>query len=158
MRQIYRIMSELLLPGLVCAILLALVLGMSLLPGLGEHMNLPEEAYAAYQDVKQIKIVCDREPPQIVRSGPGNVRPGEKIPLEQIFRGTDTQGNDTKVQVLEIQDGNGNTRMDCYDRVGHTLTFPAKGAYLLKLQSMDAERKTAVKRFMLLVDARQGVI
>lgn len=158
MRQIYRIMSDMLLPGLVCGILLALIGGMSLQSRLGEHMNVPGEAYSTYQDVKQTKIACDREPPKIVRSGAGNWRPGEEIPVERVFRGTDTEGRDTQVRVMKIQDENGNSRMDCYDRAGHKLIFPTKGAYLLELQSLDKERKSAVKRFMLLVDSRQGGI
>lgn len=158
MKQIYRIMSDLLLPGLVCAILLAMLGGMSLLPRLGEHMKVPKKDYSQYEDVKQTQIVCDREPPQIVRSGAGNWRPGEEILVEQVFQGTDMEGKHTKIQVLKIQDESGNSRMDCYDRAGHKLIFPTKGIYLLELQSLDNERKPAVKRFMLLVEHRQGGI
>lgn len=154
MRQIYRIMSDMLVPGLVCAILFAIIGGMSLLPRLGEYMKLPEKDYSRYQDVQQSKVICNREPPKIIRRGPGNWQPGKEISVEQVFQGRDEAGQHTEIQVVGIQDEQGNNRMDCYDRKEHILIFPSEGAYLLKLQSMDQERKIVRKRFILLVDHR----
>lgn len=154
MRQIYRIMSDMLVPGLVCAILFAIIGGISLLPRFGEYMKIPEEDYSSYQDVQQSKVICHREPPNIIRRGPGNWQPGKEISVEQVFQGRDEAGQYTQIQVVGIQDEQGNSRMDCYDREEHTLLFPSEGAYLLKLQSMDQERKIVRKRFILLVDHR----
>ncbi|WWR21785.1 hypothetical protein V1226_10595 [Lachnospiraceae bacterium JLR.KK009] len=41
MKQIVRVMSDMVLPGIICAALLAAIGGMSLLPRLGEHMDVP---------------------------------------------------------------------------------------------------------------------
>ena len=43
MKQIVRVMSDMVLPGIICAALLAAIGGMSLLLWLGEHMDVPGE-------------------------------------------------------------------------------------------------------------------
>lgn len=154
MRQIYRVMSDMVLPGMVCAILLAAIGGMSLLPRLGEHMDVPTENYSGYGDAVQTKLACDRNPPQIVRKGAGSFKPGEEFFVGQVFQGMDAAGAPIGVQVLDIRDGQGNRRMDCYRKAGHKIVFPEKGIYLLELQAVDGQRKHVKKRFLLLADNR----
>lgn len=154
MRQIYRIMSDIVLPGMVCAILLAAIGGMSLLPRLGEHMDVPKENYSSYGDVVQAKLACDRKPPQIVRKGAGTFKVGEEVLVGQVFQGMDAAGAPIGVQILDIRDGQGNRRMDCYRKLGHKIVFPAKGIYLLELQAVDGQCKPVRKKFLLLADNR----
>ena len=68
MKQIFRVMSDMVVPGI------AALAGMSLLPRLGQHMDVPRENYSGYGDTAQAKIACGRKPPQIVRKGSGNCR------------------------------------------------------------------------------------
>ena len=154
MKQIYRVMSDIVLPGMVCAILIASFVGMSLLPRLGEHMDVPEENYSGYGDAAQTKLACDRKPPEIVRKGAGNCRPGEEVPVGKLFQGIDAAGNPIGVQVLDIRDSQGIRRMDCYRKAGHKIVFPQKGIYLLELQAVDGQRKPARKKFVMIADNR----
>lgn len=154
MKQIFRVMSDMVVPGIVCAALIAALARMSLLPRLGQHMDVPRENYSGYGDTAQAKIACGRKPPQIVRKGPGNCRVGEEFPLGDIFQGMDAAGNPINIQVLDIRDSQGIRRMDCYRKVGNKLLFPTKGAYLLELQAVDGQRKMARKKFVLLSDNR----
>lgn len=154
MKQIVRVMSDMVLPGMICAALLAAIGGMSLLPRLGEHMDVPGEDYSGYGDAVQTKLACDREPPEIVRKGAGTFQPGQEFSVGQVFQGMDAAGNPVNVQVLDIRDGQGNRRMDCYRKEGQKIVFPSKGIYMLELQAIDGQRKPARKKFMLLADNR----
>ena len=58
------------------------------------------------------------------------------------------------MQVLDIRDGQGNRRMDCYRKEGNKIVFPSKGIYVLELQAIDGQRKPVRKKFMLLADNR----
>ena len=57
MKQSYKIMSELLLAGIVCAMLLEILAGTALLPRLGEQMKTEQESYSRYQDAVQMKAI-----------------------------------------------------------------------------------------------------
>ncbi|MCI9492595.1 MAG: hypothetical protein HFH42_05625 [Lachnospiraceae bacterium] len=154
MRQVYRVMSEIILPGMICAALFGAIMGISLLPRLGRHMDIPTEDYSSYEDASQVKEICARQPPKIVRKGFGVYQPGEEILLSQIFEGIDTDGNETSLQVLGIWDKDGIGRMDCYQEAGHKVSFPKRGAYVLELQAMDGQRKSSIQKFVLLADYR----
>ena len=55
---------------------------------------------------------------------------------------------------MDIRDGQGNRRMDCYRKEGNKIVFPSKGIYVLELQAIDGQRKPVRKKFMLLADNR----
>ena len=61
MRQVYRVMSEIILPGMICAALFGAIMGISLLPRLGRHMDIPTEDYSSYEDASQVKEICARQ-------------------------------------------------------------------------------------------------
>lgn len=154
MKQIYRVTTDLVLPGIVCAILIASFMGMSLLPQLGEHMDAPKENYSGFGDAVQTKLACERKPPKIVRKGAGNCKPGEELSVGKAFQGVDAAGNPIAVQVLDIRDSQGTRRMDCYHKAGHKIVFPQKGVYLLELLAVDGQRKPARKKFVMIADNR----
>lgn len=158
MKQIYRTMGGILLPGIVLGALLAIIAGTALLPRLGRQMDIVSADYKGYEDARETKIICERKMPKIIRRDSRVWRTGEDIRISQVFEGVDAEGNETEIQVLDIQDENGNSRMDNYQRAEHKAVFSECGIYLIKLQTMDEQRKTVIKKFVLLVDSRQGGI
>lgn len=154
MKQVYRVMSDIILPGIVCAALFGLIGGISLLPRLGQQMEVPKEDYSSYADARQTKEICARKPPDVVRKGFGVYQPGKEILLDQVFEGVDADGKKASLQVLDIRDKDGASRMDCYQGTGNKMSFPKRGAYLVEVQAMDGQRKSVVKKFMLLADYR----
>ena len=48
--------------------------------------------------------------------------------------------------------------MECYDSAEHKVVFSERGMYLLELKTTDGQKKSAVRKFMLLADYRQGGI
>ncbi|MCI8684062.1 MAG: hypothetical protein HFH50_14010 [Lachnospiraceae bacterium] len=158
MKQSYKILSELLLAGIVCGMLLGILAGTALLPRLGEQMKTEQESYSRYQDAVQMKAICNRKPPELVRKGADVWNPGETVLLHQVFEAMDEEGNQLDIQVLDIQDAFGNSRMEWYDKAGHKAVFLKRGTYTLKLRAADGQKKPTVRTFMLLIDRRQGGI
>ncbi|TGY93653.1 hypothetical protein E5329_17590 [Petralouisia muris] len=154
MKQISKGMSDLLLSGIVCAMLLGILAGMALLSRLGEQMKTEKENYSEYQDIAQTKWICARKPPELVRKGASIWKTGEKVRINQAFEAVDEEGNHLDVQVLDIQDAFGISRMEWYDKAGHTAVFLRRGAYVLELRTADGQKKPTVKKFMLLIDDR----
>lgn len=151
-------MSDLLLSGIVCAMLLGILAGTALLPRLGEQMKTEKENYSQYRDAAQTKVICDRKPPELVRKGTDVWKPGEAVVINQIFEAVDEEGNYLDIQVLDIQDVSGNSRMEWYDKTDGKAVFLSRGIYTLKLRAVDSQQKPAVRKFMLLIDYRQGGI
>lgn len=151
-------MSDLILSGIVCAMLLGILAGTALLPRLGEQMKTEQENYFQYQDAAQMKVICDRKPPELVRKGADVWDPGEEVLINQVFEAVDAEGDQLDIQVLDIQDASGNSRMEWYDKAGHKAVFLKKGTYTLKLRTADDQQKPTVRKFMLLIDRRQGGI
>lgn len=158
MKESYKSMAGILLSGIVLAALLAILAGTSLLSRLGQQMNVTSADYAGYKDADQAKEVCERKLPEIIRREHRAWRTGEDIWIAQVFEGVDAEGNATEIEVLNIQDENGNSRMDSYQKAEQKAVFSERGMYLLKLQTMDRQRKSTVRDFVLLVDSRQGGI
>ena len=123
-------MSELLLAGIVCGMLLGILAGTALLPRLGEQMKTEQESYSRYQDAVQMKAICNRKPPELVRKGADVWNPGETVLLHQVFEAMDEEGNQLDIQVLDIQDAFGNSRMEWYDKAGHKAVFLKRGTYV----------------------------
>lgn len=158
MKQSYKVMSDLLLSGIVCAMLLGILAGTALLPRLGEQMKTEKENYSQYQDMAQTKVICDRKPPELVRKGADVWKPGEAVVINQVFEAVDEEGNHLEIQVLDIQDAFGNSRMEWYDKTGDQAVFLSRGTYTLRLRAVDGQQKPTVRKFMLLIDHRQGGI
>lgn len=154
MKQISKGMADLLLSGIVCAMLLGILAGTALLTKLGEQMKTEQEKYSGYQDRAQIKWICDRKPPELVRKGAGIWKTGEKVRINQVFEAVDEEGKRLDIQVLDIQDAFGISRMEWYDKAGHTAVFLKRGTYILELGTADVQKKPTVKKFMLLIDDR----
>lgn len=154
MKQAYKIIAGLLLSGIVLVSLLAIMTETSLLPGLGQQMDVSSADYSGYVDVSQTKVICERNLPEIIRRDSKVWNVGEEILIADMFEGKDADGEQTEVEVLDIRDENGNSRMENYQRAGKRAVFSERGAYILELQTMDKERKTAVKKYLLLVDSR----
>lgn len=131
--------------------LLVFAAGSALLPKLGQEMDIPGTEYRGYQDFAQTKSVCSRKPPKIVRKGSWRWNEGEEIGIGRIFQGTDAEGNAVYVEVADVIDEKGNSRIGHYHRGGHKLVGLEKGMYLLELRASDTEHKVSVKRFALLV-------
>lgn len=158
MKESYRIMAGILLAGLIFAALYSVLSALSFSDRLGEHMDVPEECYKDYADSGEIKKICSRKSPEIIRQTSKIWKPGEEIQITQVFEGRDAEGIQTEIKVLDIQDEHGNDRMDCYDRAAHKMVFSERGMYLLELKTTDGQRKSAVRKFVLLTDYRQGGI
>lgn len=70
----------------------------------GEQMKTEQESYSRYQDAVQMKAICNRKPPELVRKGADVWNPGETVLLHQVFEAMDEEGNQLDIQVLDIQD------------------------------------------------------
>lgn len=159
MKQSYRMIAGAVLSGIILIAVLAILSGTALLPKLGEHMDHTSENYSSYQDSKQTKIICDRKMPEIIRKNSRVWKPGEEIQISEIFEGFDADGRQTEIEVLDIQDREGNSRMDdCYQESERKAAFSERGMYLIELKTTDEQKKSADKRFVLLIDDRQGGI
>lgn len=158
MKESYRTIAGILLAGIVLTVLFAVLTRMSFSENLGQHMDIPKEDYAGYADSEQTKEICDREPPVIIRKISKVWRPEEEIRIDHVFEAVDTEGKQLEIEVLDIQDEDGNSRMECYQRADHKTVFSERGMYLLELQAADEQKKSAVRKYMLLVDHRQGGI
>ncbi|MCI8483448.1 MAG: hypothetical protein HFH41_03800 [Lachnospiraceae bacterium] len=159
MKQNYKMMAGAVLSGVVLIAVLAILSGTTLLPKLGEHMDHTSENYSSYQDSEQTKMICDRKVPEIIRKNSSIWKPGEEIRISEVFEGTDADGKQTEMKVLDIQDREGNSRMeDCYWEKEQKAVFSERGMYLIELKTTDQQKKSADKRFILLIDDRQGGI
>ena len=158
MKESYRIMAGLFLAGLGFAAIFAGISALSFTDRLGEHMDIPEERYEDYGDARKIREICSRKSPEIIRRTSKVWKPGEEIRITHVFEGTDAEGLQTEIKVLDIQDESGASRMECYDSAEHKVVFSERGMYLLELKTTDGQKKSAVRKFMLLADYRQGGI
>ncbi len=154
MKQVTRSMAGILLAGLVTASLLAFVSSFGLLPYLGQKMDTPSEGFAGYQDLQQLKAVCKRKPPEIIRKSTKRWKPGEEIFVSQVFEGRDEDGRSTRIEVVEIQDGDGNSRICDYSKQEQKIVLKERGVYRVGLKAVDSQCKTSYRQFLIVVETR----
>lgn len=154
MRKWVESISDMLIPSLVFAAILAILTGGAFFTKMGQRMQTESEDFTNCIDTGKTEEVCAREEPEISYSGKKIWKTGETIPTGTCFRAKDAEGNPLVVEVREITDEKGNDTMDCYQKVGQTAVFSRRGVYTFRVYAIDSERKAAEKKFSLMIDSR----
>lgn len=156
MKKVYETVSDMILPGIVFAGVMAILIGAALLGSIGKRMNVKGEDFSHMADTKAVQEVCGRKEPVIQCIGDKVWNTGQSIAVSQLFSAVDEDGGKVPVTVLDIKDQNGNSVLSCYQKAGGQAVFSQRGVYTFFLKAMDRERKTSTEEISILVDNRQG--
>lgn len=154
MKKVYENISDMLIPGIIFIFIMAILTGATLFSKLGERMQEETESFSDCADTKETEKICNRTEPQIAYAGRKIWNTGEVISIKDTFPAKDAEGNPLDVEVREITDVEGNDVTDSYRATEHTAVFSHRGIYTFRIHTMDRERKTAAKKFSLVVDGR----
>lgn len=154
MKKIFDMVSDMVVPGIIFAALIASITAGALLTKTGQRMQAPKQSFSGSADTAATEAACERDEPTISCVGKKNWKAGETIPAGSIFSATDAEGNTLAVKVCDITDTEGNSAMGSYQKASHTARFPRSGIYTFHLRAMDSERKTSEAMFPIAVDSR----
>ncbi len=154
MKRIFGTISDLILPAIIFAAVMAFLVSASFLGRIGKRMEGKTEDFSDMADTAAIGVLCEREEPQIRCVGKRVWNVGEILSIPEIFHAVDTDGGNLSVTVANIIDQNGDSVMDCYHKQKQEAVFSKKGAYTFFLMAMDKERKSGTEIVSVLVDGR----
>ena len=155
MEKVYEIVSDMILPGFVFALLAVIFIVISPLGKIGERVDGAGEDFSNMADTQAVEAVCNRVAPQIERIGKKVWKPGELIMITDLFAAADAEGRKLDFLVTDITDQNGGSALNCYQESGKQAVFQQSGVYTFCLKTMDRERKISTEQFAILVDDRQ---
>lgn len=154
MKKIFETVSDMIVPGIIFAALVASITAGALLTRTGQRMEAPKQSFSGSADTAATEAACEREEPTILCIGKKNWKTGQTISAGSVFLATDAEGNALAVKVHDITDADGNSAIGCYQKTSHTATFTRSGIYTFHLKAIDSERKTAEASFSIAVDRR----
>lgn len=154
MKKILEMTSEMIIPGITFALIIAAITGGALLTKAGQRMDAEKEDFTNCIDTGEVDGICARNKPTITCTGRKNWKTGETISIDSTFKAKDAEGRQLTIKTQGITDETGNDAMDRYREASRTVSFSRRGVYTLRLSAMDSERKTAEASFSLAVDDR----
>lgn len=154
MKKAYGTISDIILPAIVFAAVMAILAGASLFGKIGKRMEAPEEDFSMMEDSRAVQALCDREGPVIRCVGKKLWNAGESIPVLGTFAAVDVEGRAADVRVLDITNQEGVSVMECYREDTGQAAFAQRGVYTFLLEAIDGEQKRGTKRVSILVDSR----
>lgn len=154
MKNIYRTISDVILPAVVFAALMAILIGASLFGKIGKRMEVSGEDFSVMEDSQEVQRLCHREEPVIQCVGKKLWNVGECISVTEIFTAVDAEDKAVDVIVRDITNQEGVSVMECYRSESRQASFAQRGVYTFLLEAVDAEQKAGRKRFSILVDNR----
>lgn len=154
MKKIYGAISDIMLPAVVFAALIAIFMGVSLFGEIGKRMEVYEEDFSMMEDSQAVQTLCNREEPVIQCVGKKLWSAGECIPVTGVFTAADEEGRAVDVAVLDITNQEGISVMECYRKDSGQAVFVRRGVYTFLLEAVDAEQKRGRKSISILVDSR----
>lgn len=154
MKKLYGAISDIIMPGIAFAAIVAILAGGALLQKTGQRMDVDAEDFSGYADTEAVDAACRREGPSISCTGKKIWGAGEPIPIDSLFLSTDMEGNRIQTDVTGITDEDGNSAMDSYQEASRTALFKDRGVYTFHLSALDSERKETLKKVSIVVDGR----
>lgn len=154
MKKIYGTISDIILPAVVLAGVIAILVGASLFGTIGKRMEVLEEDFSMMEDSQAVQALCDRDEPVIQCVGKKLWNVGESLSVSGNFSAVDAEGGEIAVVLLDITNQDGLSVMECYQKDSGQAVFTQRGVYTFFLKAMDREQKKATKRFSILVDGR----
>lgn len=154
MKKVLEAASDMIVPGIIFAAIVASLTAGALLTKTGQRMEAEKQDFSNSADTAAVKKVCERKAPIITCVGKRNWGTGEPINTGSLFLAEDAEGRALNVMTVDITDASGNSAMDKYQESSRTARFTDSGIYTFHLRAMDSERKTSEAMIPLAVDGR----
>lgn len=154
MKKVLEAASDMIVPGIIFAAIVASLTAGALLTKTGQRMEAEKQDFSNSADTEAVERICEREAPTITCVGKRTWGTGETIDTGSLFLAEDAEGRALDVRTVDITDASGNSAMDRYHEPSRTARFTDSGIYTFHLRAMDSERKTSEAMIPLAVDSR----
>lgn len=116
---------------------------------LNAQTDLPQKDYIQYADAKETTLAMERELPMLIFRNE-KISAGSSRRAEELFQGTDAEGNEAKLEILKAECPDG-SKAEVTD---NTIEFLQQGIYRIWVIATDTSCKVTQKVFEIPVVCR----